>query len=214
MAEFAVASLGARLGISTYSARELVADALDLIHRLPLLWGRVERLEVQPYLARHVARKTRNLTPEQAAYVDGRMVEHADGRLTWTRFQARVEAMVKSADPETAAAKEREAAEQQVATPTRSDEHGMRGFYIRAPFATIAVFDAALERIAPILADLGDIESRDRRRVKALLILSRPDLAADLIEGYQAWRDRPADPAELPAADPEAEDEPAAATSL
>ena len=34
-------------------------------------------------------------------------------------------------------------------------------------------------------------ETLDRRRVKALLVLSRPDLAAQLIAGYQAWRDRP-----------------------
>lgn len=205
MTEFAAAMLGARLGISSWSARELVADALDLIHRLPQLWGRVERLEVQPYLARHVARKTRQLTPEEAAYVDDRMAECADGRLTWTRFQTRLEAVVKAADPEVAAEAERSAAEQQIAKATRSDEHGMRGFYIRAPFATIAVFEAALERIAQILADLGDTECRDRRRVKALLILSRPDLAAELVAGYQGWRDRPADPPDLPA--DETEDE-------
>jgi len=103
--EFAAAELGARLGMSSFSARALIADALDLKHRLPLLWARVERLEVQPYLARHVAQRTRRLAPEQAAYVDGRMVEFADGRLTWTRFQTRVEAMVKAADPETAASR-------------------------------------------------------------------------------------------------------------
>jgi hypothetical protein len=166
----------------------------------------VVRLEVQPYLARHVARKTRDLTPEQAAYVDDRMAEYADGRLTWTRFQTRLEAVVKAADPDTAAAQERAAAEQQIAKATRSDEHGMRGFYIRAPFATIAVFEAALERIAQILADLGDTECRDRRRVKALLILSRPDLAAELVTAYRAWRDRPADPPELPADETHAAD--------
>ena len=204
--EFAAAQLGGRLGISTWSARELVVDALDLNHRLPQLWSRVERLEVQPYLARHVARKTRHLTPDQAAYVDDRMAEYADGRLTWTRFQTRLEAVVKAADPDTAAAQERAAAEQQIAKATRSDEHGMRGFYIRAPFATIAVFEAALERLAQILADLGDTESRDRRRVKALLILSRPDLAAQLVSGYQAWRDRPADPPELPADETQSDD--------
>ena len=146
------------------------------------------------YLARLVARRTRDLTTEQARYVDGRVARYADGRLTWTRFQALVEAVVKAADPESAAARERAAAERQVALPTRSDDDGMRGFFIRAPFATIAVFDAALARIAQILADLGDTDTLDRRRVKALLVLARPDIAADLIAAYQAWRDRPADP--------------------
>ncbi|MFZ2013721.1 MAG: hypothetical protein WAV00_07870, partial [Nocardioides sp.] len=49
-------------------------------------------------------------------------------------------------------------------------------------------------RIAQILADVGDTDTLDLRRVKALLVLARPDVAADLIAAYRAWRDRPADP--------------------
>ena len=175
-------------------------DTLDLCHRLPPLWARVEAGRVRVYLDRLVARKTRDLTPEQAAYVDSRVTPYADGRLTWTRFQALVEGVVAAADPDATAEREHKAAEQQLARKTRGeeDDHGLRGFYIRAPFATIAVFDAALARIADILADLGDTEAVDRRRVKALLILSRPDLAAELIAAYQAWRDRPDDPTDLP----------------
>jgi hypothetical protein len=111
-----------------------------------------------------------------------------------------VDGLVAAADPEATAERERQAAEQQLARPTRreEDDHGLRGFYIRAPFATVAVFDAALQRIADILADLGDTDSIDRRRVKALLVLSRPDIAAQLIAAYQAWRDRPEDSIDLP----------------
>ena len=198
--EFAAAELSGRLGVSTISAGMLMADGLDIVHRLPQLWARVEAGRVRVYLARLVARKTRDLTPEQAAYVDSRVTPYADGRLTWTRFQALVEGVVAAADPDATAERERKAAEQQLARKTRGEEgdHGLRGFYIRAPFATIAVFDAALARIADILADLGDTEAVDRRRVKALLILSRPDLAAELIAAYQAWRDRPDDPTDLP----------------
>jgi hypothetical protein len=196
--EFAAAALGARLGVSTISAGMLMADGLDICHRLPQLWRRVEAGEVRVHLARLVARKTRDLTPEQAAHVDSRVAPYADGRLTWTRFQALVEGAVAAADPEVTAECERRAAERQLARPARSeeDDHGLRGFYIRAPFATIAVFDAAVQRVADILRDLGDTDDVDRRRVKALLVLARPDLAAALIAGYQAWRDRPADPAD------------------
>ena len=35
VAEFSPATLGARLGMSTYAARELMADGLDICHRLP-----------------------------------------------------------------------------------------------------------------------------------------------------------------------------------
>jgi len=133
VAEFAAAEFGARLGLSTYSARELIGDALDLMHRFPELWGRVQAGEVRVSYARLVTKKTRDLTLEQAMYVDGRVVGPADGRVTWTRFEAIVEAAVIAADPEAAAEREAAAARQQFAKATRSSEDGMRGFYIRAP---------------------------------------------------------------------------------
>ncbi|HET9842355.1 MAG TPA: DUF222 domain-containing protein, partial [Nocardioides sp.] len=203
--DFAAAELGARLGSSTISAWWLMCDGLDLVYRLPKLWARVEAGEVRAYLARLVAKKTRDLTIEETAYVDARVAKYADGRLTWTRFQARLDGLVAAADPAATAEAERKAARQQVATPTRPDpenDHGLRGFYIKAPAATVLVFDAALQRIADILKNLGDPAPVDQRRVTALLVLSRPDLAAELLAAYQAWSDRPDDPA----GDPPAED--------
>jgi hypothetical protein len=77
-----------------------------------------------------------------------------------------------------------QAAEHQFARPTRAEEGdgAIRGFYIRAPFGTVAVLDVTLDRIARILARLGDNDSADQRRVKALLILCRPDVAAGLYQ--------------------------------
>jgi hypothetical protein len=124
------------------------------------LWARVEAGEVRVYLARLVARRSRDLTLEEAGYVDARVAEYADGRLTWTRFQAGLEGLVGAADSKVTAEAERQAAGQQVARPTRprddefgTGDHGLRGFYIKAPAATVLVFDAALQRIADILAD-------------------------------------------------------------
>jgi hypothetical protein len=205
VAEFAAASLAGRLGVSTISAARLMADALDVCHRLPQLWAQVQSGRVRVYLARLVARKTRDLTPEQAAYVDSRVAAYADGRLTWTRFQALVDGLVAAADPETTAEREEKAAQAQFARPTRADtsagaegDHGLRGFFIRAPFGTIAVFDATLNRVAAILADLGDTDTVDQRRVKALLILCRPDLAGRLFTDHAAWADRPEETTDLP----------------
>ena len=174
VAEFSPATLGGRLGLSTHAARGLMADALDLAHRLPRLWERVQALEVKASYARLVARKTRDLTLEQAGYVDERVVESADGRIPWSRFELLVEAAVKAADPETAAAREEAERRRQFANPTASTEDGMRGFYIRGPFATIARLDAAVAFFAAALAHLGDAGSEDERRVKAVLILANP----------------------------------------
>jgi len=204
--EFAAAELGARLGMSTVSAWLLMCDGLDLVYRLPRLWARVEAGQVRVYLARLVARRTRHLTEQQAGYVDARITPYADGRVTYSRFQALVEGVVAAADPQGTAAAERKAAEEPVACRTRPDpehDHGMWGFYIKAPARTVLVFDAALSRIATILKDLGSTDTVDQRRVTALLVLSRPDLAAQLITAYRSWSDRPADPAGDPPPDPD-----------
>ncbi|HET8662929.1 MAG TPA: DUF222 domain-containing protein [Nocardioides sp.] len=207
--DFAAAELGARLGVSMYSAWSLMADALDVCHRFPQLWARVEAGEVRVYLARLVARKTRDLTLEQAAVVDARVAEYADGRLPYSRFEALLDGLVAAADPEATAEAERKAAEQQWARPTRRDpatDHGMWGFYIKAPARVVLAFDAQLQRIADILGDLGDTDDVEKRRVKALVILSQPDQAARLFAAYQAWADRPDDPAGEPPPDPDQPD--------
>jgi hypothetical protein len=193
VAEFAASELGARLGISSWSASSLMADALDLVIRLPELWGRVEALEVRSSYARFVARRTRDLSIEGAAYVDARVAESADGRLPWSRFEALVEAAIKAADPAVAAEKERIAAERQFAEPTRSTEDGIGGFYVRATFPVIARLDATVEYVADALAALGDTDDRDARRVKAVLLLANPEQAVELLAAYKKWREKSAD---------------------
>src|SRR5262245_50595522 len=109
--EFAAAELGARIGRSPYAARQLIADALDLQHRHPQLWARVEAGEVRASYARHVCAKTRDLTEVEAAFVDAGVVESADGRIPWTRFEALVEAKVAQAAPDAAREREERAAQ-------------------------------------------------------------------------------------------------------
>jgi hypothetical protein len=127
VAEFAAADFGARLGLSSYSARELIGDALDLSLRFPQLWARVQALEVKDSYARFATKRCRDLTLEQALYVDGRIAEPADGRVTWSRFESIVEAAIKAADPVAAAAREREAAERQFARATQSQDNPVPG---------------------------------------------------------------------------------------
>lgn len=188
VAEFAAAALGARLGISSGSAHSLMADALDLAIRLPQLWRRVEALEVKVSYARFVARRTRDLTVEQASYVDERAAEPADGRIPWSRFEDLVTGLVVASDPAEAERKERANAERQVANPTRSTEDGMRGFFIRAPFPVVTMFDARVQFIADVLDALGDNDDNDTRRVKAVAVLADPHEAVRLIESYVAWQ--------------------------
>jgi hypothetical protein len=150
--EFAPAVLGARLQMSTGAAHNLMADALDIAHRLPRLWRRVRALEVKASYARFVARRTRDLSA--------------------------------------AAERERDAAMRQLARPTRSTEVGMRGFYVRASLLVIARLDAIVTHFARILLELGDTGTEDERRVKAVLILTNPKVACELLEQHTAWQHR------------------------
>ena len=125
------------MGRSTYAGDMLIADALDLEFRLPWLWHRVEAGEVRSSYARHVAKRTRDLPADQAAFVDARVAESADGRITWSRFVDLVEAAIIAADPEAAAQREAEAAAEKFARTTRSRVNGMAGMYLRTDICGI-----------------------------------------------------------------------------
>src|SRR5688572_13054645 len=60
VAAFVAEELGAAMGISTQSAMSLMADALDLRHRFPLLWATAEAGDVAPWKTRRVADETRS----------------------------------------------------------------------------------------------------------------------------------------------------------
>ena len=196
--EFCAADFGARLQLSPYAARQLIADALDLKHRLPQLWRRVRALEVKVSYARYVAKKTRDLDPGQAALVDCRVAEYADGRVTWTRFEQLVQAAIVAADPDTAAERERRAAAETFARATRSTEDGMRGFYLRAHFAVIARLDATVAHLAEALAARGINGTEDERRALAMLVLAHPHQAVRILDAYHQQRPvAPPDPADL-----------------
>jgi hypothetical protein len=177
--EFAAATFGARIGRSPFAAAQLIADAQDLRHRLPRLWARVQAGEVKASYARHVAKITRDLTQDQARYVDAAVAEPADGRIPWTRFEALVEGKVAAAAPEAARAKEEQAAKATFAKKLRTDTHGMATFMVRADIATIDALDDATTAGADRLAESMPDASLDQRRVHAVLLLAHPGATPD-----------------------------------
>ncbi len=185
VAEFAPALAAGRLGLSAWSGARLCADVLDLEFRLPLLWASLGRYEAKAGLARHVARRTRELSLEQAGLVDARVVGSADGRLAWGRFTNLVDAAVIEADVEAARRREEEARLEQFAKASRSSEHGMRGFYVRAPFPVIVRIDATVAFLADALAAQGHPGSLDERRVLAVLLMANPAQALALMRMYR-----------------------------
>ena len=58
------------LALLSFSATALLADTLDLHHRLPLLWDQARAQLVPVWKARRVATRTRHLSLEAARWVD------------------------------------------------------------------------------------------------------------------------------------------------
>jgi hypothetical protein len=169
--EFAAAELGARIGRTTFAAGQLMADALDLVHRGTDLWARVESGEVRASYARHVVKQTRHLSQDEAQYVASAVAESADGRIPWSRFEALVEAKVAQAAPEIAREKEELARRATFAKKCRDEGNGMASFLIRADTATIDQIDAHVHTKQAELVEIMPEATEDQRRVRAVLLL-------------------------------------------
>src|SRR3954454_20344419 len=70
VSQFAVAEFAAALGLSAGAGRNLVGQALELAHRLPKTWARVQDGSLAPWRARRIAEETLSLSAEAAGHVD------------------------------------------------------------------------------------------------------------------------------------------------
>ncbi len=181
VAEFATAELGAVLGISTHAADALVAAALDLRHRLPGLWTRVQAGEVKAWIGRKVADATRHLTIPTCGQVDIEITPYAD-RISWTRLDHIIAATWMRADPEAAEQADQAARESLGAWVSGSTEQGTKTVFVRAEAPDVIRFDGTLDRVADSLGILGDPRSKDQRRAAALGWLANPQATLDLFD--------------------------------
>ena len=181
VAEFAPAELGGALGVSDGAAAALIGDALDLRHRLPLLWARIKAGHVRTWLGRKVAQATRSHPASTAAFVDARVTPWAE-RLSWGRLEAIVLAAIAAADPEQAAVDAEAAATGVGVFRTRSTEHGIVTTIVKNHAPDALRFDAAVARVASGLAVLGDARDHNTRRAAAVGILADPELTLDVYE--------------------------------
>ncbi|TQK70751.1 hypothetical protein FBY23_2532 [Nocardioides sp. SLBN-35] len=180
--EHAAAAFGARIQTSPYGARRLIADAVDLVLRLPKLWAGVQAGTVRVSHARWVAAATRELAVDEAGWVDGEVVQVADGRLAWSRFELLVQGKVAAAAPELARVREQAAAKERCARASRVNLHGMATFTIRADAVTIAGIDAAVTAVAERLKGAMPDAALNDRRVAAAALLLNPAAHRDLDE--------------------------------
>jgi hypothetical protein len=179
--EFAAAELAVLLGLSLAAAGSLIADALDLRHRHPLLWRAVMAGQVRVWQARHVARRTRTtgLSLAQARAVDTATTPHL-ATLPFGRFRDLLEARIIAADPAAAQARAEAAALDRFVV-TGQSEHGLKTLVARAGAGEVIYLVAVVDRIAEILLQRGDTSAVGVRRSKALGLLARPARVLELL---------------------------------
>jgi hypothetical protein len=169
------------------ATRWLVADALDLIHRLPRCWAVVVALECEVWVARKLASATRHLSAAEAAHVDAAVATALAGEQPG-RFFTILEAKVIEANPELHA--ERISAERarRYVSLGRVDAAGLRHVIARVEHGDAVWVDALIGRIAEILAAreaaAGEpVRDRDMLSSVAFGWLARPaELLALLLE--------------------------------
>src|SRR3954449_6792769 len=181
VSQFAVAEFAAALGLTAGAGRTLVGHALELAHRLPKTWARVQDGTLAPWRARRIAEETLCLSAEAAAYVD-RMVAPFAHRTGLAQTQRLVEDAIARFMPEFAAERRDRASEQryftidhdQVSFAGTSRVHG------ELDLADALDLEDAVRAGAEQLKALGNEESLNVRRSLAVGMLARRQEAFEL----------------------------------
>ena len=182
VAPFTAEELGAALGVSTQSAMALMADALDLRHRLPRLWARVESLAVAPWKTRRVAAETRALPLEGARWVDEQLATRLDGFGLPTIERIVALAAARFA-PEEQVAKERAGRAGWHVTlshPRPGEFAGTSWLEASGDTTDLAAFHDLVCAEATLLGRLGDTDEFETRKAKALGTIAARQTHLDL----------------------------------
>ncbi len=186
VAAFTAEPLGAALGISTHAAKKLVADTLDLQHRLPQIWKRVEVLAVEPWKARKVAELTHRLGKAAASDVDAALAPVL-GSCSFAAIERAVAHAVATHHPELLAdrtARDKDTWDVTLGHPRPDQFTGTSWLAATGDTLDLTAFFDRVGQIAADLADAGDPDPLGARKAKALGVLARQgldDAEADLL---------------------------------
>jgi hypothetical protein len=179
VSEYCAAELGTLQGTGMAAARALIADALDLRHRLPRLWDRVLTGGVRAWQARKIAEQTRSLSWEACVDVDHALSDFV-GMMPWPRLAKILSATILEADPALAAERAERARTTQDVFSFDSED-GLKTIVAKAAAGDAIWFLATVNRLAEILAAGGDADPIGARRARAVGILAQPAEALRLL---------------------------------
>ena len=160
--------------VHPHTGRKLVADALDLRHRLPRWWAAVQGLRMESWVARKVATLSRELDAVSVRLVDAALPDDL-GEVSPARIFQVVQAKILEADPARHAAVVDEAKRKRFVSMSRTDEFGLRHMIARVRAGDAVWVDAMVERVAEILAPRFPAgTTKDQLRSEAFGWLARP----------------------------------------
>jgi len=181
VAEFSVLEFAAALGLSTDAGRMYLGEAVELAHRLPQLYARVQSLVLPVWKARRIAKSTLDLPMSGAGYVDAHLAPVAH-KVSIAQLDRTVEEARVRFDPDEALARQVAAQEgrhfdietRQVSFDGCVDVHGT------LDLADALDLEDAVARRARDLGALGLDAPLDVRRSIAVGDLARRQLSLDL----------------------------------
>ncbi|MBS2939912.1 hypothetical protein KDN32_19395 [Nocardioides sp. J2M5] len=180
--DFCLGEIAWARGASATSTQNALADVLDLEHRLPLTWAVCRRGECEVWVARKVARMSRQLSRDRVGLVD-RAISRMIASEGAGRVLAVAEAKVIEADTELHEERREEERRRRYVGLGRTDEHGLRTLIARLEAGDAAAVDAVVHRVAEIIAPRHPEAHPDEMRAIAFGWLARPaELFALLLE--------------------------------
>lgn len=184
VAAFSPEPFAAALGVSTFAGMSLLADVLDLQHRLPNLWSAVESLSVPAWKGRRVAELTRSLSRDAARWVDDQLTDSPG--YGWRRVEATITLAIAKFHPDRLDAHERKGKHGWDVTLHHGHDldTGLAGTsQLHAVGDTLDLskfYDLVCDQAARLGA-LGDADPLGARKAKALGVIADAQAALDLV---------------------------------
>jgi hypothetical protein len=182
VAAFTSEPLAVALGCSPASASTLLADTLDLHHRLPLLWDQTRAQLVAVWKARRVATRTRDLSLEAARWVDRQIAGRVSSMSAPALDRLVAEASARC-DGEELTAADRDARAGWDVVLVHPDPHRYSGtseLHAVGDTLDLTRFHDVVCAEAEALGALGDTDDLAVRKAKALGVIADAQARLDL----------------------------------
>ena len=182
ISEFAPLEFAGRLGWSREAAKALIAEAIELKYRLPRLWALTLEQVVPVRVARHIASCTSDLSESAAVQAD-RIVCADPKNIAKVKAEALVDEIRLWFDPDRALDDEEKAREHRGVLTHRGTHPAVTELTLVLDTPHAVKFETTVADVARSLKNLGDTDSLDIRRAKAVGVLADPQQALDLLTG-------------------------------